>query len=164
MKNRITQYKISNLPFKEQLYSGVGLGDNSFPRLNILASRQCFTCYFRVCHDKRSCYKRCRMQSLDHVEVKIFLCEDFLPVLTVPLQRGTGKLSTGRKVESGVHQCTHFISQCCSQFPKWRHPLTTVAIHPSIHPSSWDRAPDLKTVINIYNNTRTLSSDTQNSE
>lgn len=111
MKNRITQYKISNLPFKEQLYSGVGVGDNSFPRLNILASRQCFTCYFSVCHDKRPCYKRCRMQSLDHVEVKIFLCEDFLPVLTVPLQRGTGKLSTGRKVESGVHQCTHFISQ-----------------------------------------------------
>lgn len=39
------------------------------------------------------------MQSLDHVEVKIFLCEDFIPVLTVPLQRGTSKLSTRRKVD-----------------------------------------------------------------
>lgn len=54
MKNRITQYKISNLPFKEKLYSGVGVGDNSFPRLNILASRQCFTCYFGVCHDNKT--------------------------------------------------------------------------------------------------------------
>lgn len=30
MKNRITQYKISNLPFKEQLYSGGGVGGQQF--------------------------------------------------------------------------------------------------------------------------------------
>lgn len=48
MKNRITQYKISNLPFKEQLYSGGGgRGDDSFPQLNILASRQLFHMLFQ---------------------------------------------------------------------------------------------------------------------
>lgn len=45
------------------------------------------------------------------VEVKIFLCEDFTSVLTVPLQHGTSKLSTRRKVESDAHQCTHLIFQ-----------------------------------------------------
>lgn len=86
-------------------------GDDSFPDWIYWHLGNCFTCYFSVCHDKRPCYKRYRMQSLDHVEVKIFLCEDFTPVLTVPLQRGTSKLFTRRKVESSVHQWTHLIFQ-----------------------------------------------------
>lgn len=133
---------------------GVGGGGTTvFPDWIYWHLGNCFTCYFSVSHDKRPCYKRCRMQSLDHVEVKIFLCEDFTSVLTVPLQHGTSKLSTRRKVESDAHQCTHLIFQVTAhRNSKFRFLSDVSSIHNCSHPASplsWDRAPDINTVINV---------------
>lgn len=114
MKNRITQYKISNLPFKEQLYSkggGGGGGDDSFPRLNILASRQLLHMLFQCLSWQKTMLQKMQNAVFRSCRSKNIFMWRLYSVLTVPLQRGTSKLFTRRKVESGVHQWTHLIFQ-----------------------------------------------------
>lgn len=70
------------------------------------------TCYFSVCRDKRPCYKRCRMQSLDQVEIKIASMWGLHVITSVSLPWGLLNCPQGEEqADPDVHQSTHLLFQ-----------------------------------------------------